>query len=304
MDLAQLRYFLSVTDYLSFTKAADVLYVSQPTISKQIALLERELGVRLFQRSTRGVQLTAAGQALYPGVKDALILLDDALHKVSKDADEARGQINIGIGSMMDVNSIMPGFFRAFAQVYPDVQLKITSHPFATLQEKLDGGALDVILTYSLERLKNADLCRMVVSRSDAYLYYSPSLMLREGSGLTLQDFVDKPLLRLHTQPSDIYYADAAVHAGTSFQKVFEVPDMETLILYLESGLGFCIMGRSYRVSTSNAIRSIDLTQTDRLPPVGTDAIWRKSNHSPSLRLLLDEMREYTQSAGTIRPAE
>ena len=71
---------------------------------------------------------------------------------------------------------------------------------------------------------------------------------------------------------------------------------METLILDLESGLGFCIMGRSYRVNTSDSIRSIDLTRTDRLPPVGTDAIWCRSNHNPSLRLLLDEMREYTQS--------
>ena len=120
--------------------------------------------------------------------------------------------------------------------------------------------------------------------------------MLRESPGLSLQDFVDKPLLRLHTPPSDNYYADTAIHAGTSFQNVLEVPDMETLILYLESGLGFCIMGRSYRVNTSDSIRSIDLTRTDRLPPVGTDAIWCRSNHNPSLRLLLDEMREYTQS--------
>lgn len=296
MDLAQLQYFLSVADHLSFTKAAEELYVSQPTISKQIALLEKELGIKLFLRSTRGVQLTFAGQTLYPDVRDALRLLEGALGKLAKDTGEARGQINVGIGSMMDINFIMPGFFRAFAQVYPQVRLKIASYPFSTLLQKLDGGALDVVFTYSLETLKNADHSRIAVSRSDTFLYYSPSLMLRESPGLSLQDFVDKPLLRLHTPPSDNYYADTAIHAGTSFQNVLEVPDMETLILYLESGLGFCIMGRSYRVNTSDSIRSIDLTKTDRLPPVGTDAIWCRSNHNPSLRLLLDEMREYTQS--------
>ena len=70
---------------------------------------------------------------------------------------------------------------------------------------------------------------------------------------------------------------------------------METMILYLESGLGICIMCRSYRINTSDNIRSIDLTESDQFPPVGTDAIWNKSNRNSSLKLLLDEIRQYTE---------
>lgn len=300
LDLAQIRYFLSVADNLSFTRASEELYVSQPTISKQIALLERELGVKLFIRDNHSVRLTYIGQMLYPDFREALSLIDTAVQKAASTTADVRGQIRIGIGSMMDINYIMPGFLRAFSQVYPEIRLKITSHPFSVLQQKLEGGELDVIFTYSLEPPKKGDQTRMVVSRSHTFLYYSQVLMLQESGPLSLQDFVDKPLLRLREHSSDSatsnYYSDVAACSGLQFQHVVEVPDMETMILYLESGLGVCIMGRSYRINTSANIRAIDLSMTDHLASVGTDAIWRKSNHNPSLQLLLDEIRQYTSS--------
>ena len=293
MDLAQIRYFLSVADNLSFTRAAEALYVSQPTVSKQIALLEDELGIKLFSRTNRGVYLTYAGKMLYPDLREALTLIDTAVQKAARTTADVRGQVSIGIGSMMDINYIIPGFLRAFTQVYPGIHLKITSHSFSTLQQKLEGGELDMIFTYSLEPSKRRDQTRMVVSRSHSFLYYSQTLMLQDRP-LSLQDFADMPLLRLHEQPSVNYYSDVAVCSGIQFRHLVEVPDMETMILYLESGLGVCIMGRSYRINTSDNIRSIDLTATDGLPTVGTDAIWRKSDQNPSLKILLDEIQQYT----------
>lgn len=308
MDLAQLRYFLSVADNLSFTRAAEELYVSQPTVSKQIALMEKELGTKLFSRDNQGVRLTYTGRMLRPDFRDALALIDTAVQKAAKTTADLQGQINIGISSMMDINYIMPGFLRAFTQVYPEIRLKITSHPFSGLQKKLDGGELDVIFTYSLETLKKADQARMVISRSDSFLYYSVTLMPEERANLSLCDFVGIPLLKIYEQAAESgvlsYYSELAHRSGLCFEQVKEVPDMETMILYLESGLGVCIMGRSYRVNTSDSIRFIDLSQSDHLSTVGTDAIWRKSNRNPSLRLLLDEIKEYTKSSASTLCAE
>lgn len=295
MDLAQIRYFLSVADHLSFTRAGEELYVSQPTISKQIALLEKELGVKLFNRSNQGVALTVTGKLLYPDFREALALIDTAMQKVAKTTADVRGQISLGIGRMMDINYILPGFFRAFAQVYPGIQLKISSLPFSQLQQKLAGGELDLILTYSLETTLKSDQCRLPVSRSHSYLYYPISLMPQGGEGLSLRSFADKPYLKLHSQTSEAWSSSNSSKTGVRFLHTVEVPDMETMILYLESGLGICIMGRSYRINTSDNIRSIDLTESDQFPPVGTDAIWNKSNRNPSLKLLLDEIRQYTE---------
>lgn len=300
MDLAQIRYFLSVADHLSFTRAAEELYVSQPTVSKQIALMERELGFKLFSRSNQGVRLTYTGQMLYPDFRDALALIDSAVQKVAKSTDDMRGQIRIGIGNMMDINYIMPGFLRAFAQVYPEIHLKITSLSFAPLQEKLEGGELDVIFTYSLEPLKKSDQARMVVSRSHSFLYYSAALSPQIQEGTSLQDFVEQPLIKLRSQSSESgvanFYTDMVARSGLQFRHVLEVPDIETMILYLESGLGVCIMGRSYRVYTSDNIRSLDLSLSDQMPTVGTDVIWHKSNRNPSLKIFLDEIRLYIEA--------
>lgn len=299
MDLAQIRYFLSVADHLSFTRAAEELYVSQPTVSKQIALMERELGFKLFSRNNQGVRLTYTGQMLYSDFRDALALIDSAVQKVAKSTGDMRGQISIGIGNMLDINYIMPGFLRAFAQVYPEIHLKITSLPFSPLQEKLGGGELDVIFTYSLEPLKKSDQARMMVSRSHSFLYYSTALNPQMREGMSLRDFVDQPLIKLRSQPSESgvgnFYTDMIARSGLSFSHVLEVPDMETMILYLESGLGVCIMGRSYRVNTSDNIRALDLTRSDQMPVVGTDVIWLKSNRNPSLKIFLDEIRLYIE---------
>ncbi len=303
MDLAQIRYFLSVARNLSFTKAAEELYVSQPTVSKQIAQMERELGVKLFSRSNQGVQLTFTGQLLCSDFREALSIIDTAIQKTT---GELRGQLRIGIGNMMDINCVLPGFLRAFSQVYPEIQLRITSLSFSKLQRGLEGGGLDVIFTYSLEPLKKADQSRMAVTRSHSYLYYSLFLAPRIHEQMSLSDFAGKPLLKLREESSDVgtanYYSSVAARSGIHFQHTIEVPDMETLILYLESGLGVCIMGRSYRINTNDNIRALDLSESDRLPAVGTDAIWRKNNQNPSLRLFLDEVRRYTADAGAASP--
>lgn len=299
MDLAQIRYFVSVAKHLNFTRAAEELYVSQPTISKQIALLEKELGVKLFSRNNQGVCLTFAGKLLYPDFCEALGLIGTAIQKVAKTTNDIRGHIDLGIGSMMDINYILPGFLRTFAQIYPQIHLRITSHPFSELQQKLSGGELDLIFTYSLEPVQKQDQASLPVSRNHSYLYYPIALTPQNVHDLSLRDFADKPCIKLRSQVSDAWSYNNYSKSGFRFSRTIEVPDMETMILYLESGLGVCIMGRSYRINTGNNIRSIDLTVSDQFPLVGTDAIWSKSNRNPSLQLLLDEIRRYTQEQRT-----
>ena len=295
MDLAQVRYFVRIADDLSFSRAAEALYVTQPTISKQVALLEKELGVKLFHRSNKGVSLTHAGEAILPDFRDALAALETALQKVAKTSAEVRGKVNLGIGSMIDLNNILPDFFHIFAQAYPQVQLNIVSLPFTELQKRLAGGQLDLIFTYSLESAQGHDQGRLPVSRNHTYLY-CPMEMLPKGTELSLADFCSLPFIRLRRQDMESWSPAGKGLGSLCSGTVIEVPDMETMILYLESGLGVCIMGRSYRINANAGIRSVDLTETDGFPLVGTDAIWYKSNRNPSLKLLLDEIRQYNRN--------
>lgn len=295
MELMQIRYFLSIAEHLSFTRAASALYVSQPTISKQLALLEDELGVKLFNRNSRGVQLTENGRALYADFKEALHLIDRSVQNL-KSNDDTEGQIVVGIGRMMDINQVLPKFFHAFVQSYPMINFYIISDSFPKLQERLDAGELDIILTYSLGSFHSEKHDSLAINRSHSYLYYANTLMPKGAEASRLRDFADKPMLNLREDNNakrDDYFSDVALRSGYTHSKILEVPDMETMILYLESGLGFCIMGKSYRINASDSIKKIDLTASDSLLSVGTDAVWRKNNQNPLLKILCNSLQTY-----------
>lgn len=127
-----------------------------------------------------------------------------------------------------------------------------------------------------------------VLVRNNCYLNHSVSLAPKPPETLTLQDFADLPLLKLRGHITSVETASEII-----FKHVTEVTDMETIILYLELGLGFCIMGQSYRINTSDNIRSIDLTRTNHLPSVGADAISLRGNQKAALAVLIKEMKQY-----------
>ena len=97
VHLRDLRYFQAVAEELHFTRAAERLFISQPALSKQIRLLERQLGVRLFERDRRGVQLTAAGKALADNAETVLIAWEQALQACHNAATEAASILVVGI---------------------------------------------------------------------------------------------------------------------------------------------------------------------------------------------------------------
>ena len=109
ITLLQIEYFIAVAKSLNFTDAARNLYVSQPSLSKQIALLEKEIGVQLFNRSTRGVRLTPAGAVLYKELGNVLDTIHEAIEKSSKKDLGEEGSITIGslIPSIQTISSLL-----------------------------------------------------------------------------------------------------------------------------------------------------------------------------------------------------
>ena len=102
MDLRQIRYFIAVADARNFSRAAERLHVSQPPLSIQIKRLEDEIGVRLFERSPRGVELTAAGALFYEDAKAALARLDSAKKRARQAELGEVGTLAIGFVSIVD----------------------------------------------------------------------------------------------------------------------------------------------------------------------------------------------------------
>ena len=143
MELRQLRYFLVVADELHFGSAAERLHITQPPLTVAVRRLERELGVQLFDRTTRRVTLTAAGQAFRERIQAAVAELDDAAGDVADVAAGRSGKIRVGFVSSASYTTV-PEAIRAFRQQRPRIDLVL--HPLTSgeqIEQLLDGN-LDV----------------------------------------------------------------------------------------------------------------------------------------------------------------
>jgi DNA-binding transcriptional LysR family regulator len=124
MDLRQLEAFVYVAKLNSFSKAADTIYLSQPTISSHINALEKELGTQLLIRSTKEVYPTKSGLDFYVYAQNMLALRDEAIHSVAQSVSCIRGEISL-LASSVPAQYLLPSFIAVFQKTYPDIFFKV-----------------------------------------------------------------------------------------------------------------------------------------------------------------------------------
>lgn len=150
MELRRLRYFVAVAEELSFSRAATNLYLSQPALSQQVRKLEAELGVKLLERDKRSVELTQAGEMLLPGIREALVKVDQSFRAAREISGVGRNQLRVGFPEYVNYTPAV-SIFQEFKRRAPDVELE--EHEVPTLQHtrqqvtELIGGRLDAGFT-------------------------------------------------------------------------------------------------------------------------------------------------------------
>lgn len=149
MDLKQLRALVTVAECGSVTRAADLLHLVQPAVSRQISSLESELGVELFERSRHGMRPTDAGAALIVRARRALTELEHARAEIEPDRGEVTGIASVGIlGGLAEL--LAEPLVRVVAEKHPGIELHLATAYSGHLQQWLDAGDLDLSLLYNL----------------------------------------------------------------------------------------------------------------------------------------------------------
>jgi DNA-binding transcriptional LysR family regulator len=149
MELRHLRYFVAIAEERSFSRAAERLWVAQPGLSCQIRRLEVELGITLFARHHRGVDLTDAGELFLDRARTVLAAAEDALATGRDLQAGIVGTIRLGLAAEAPA-AVTPGLLAAFGRAHPDVEvIAITSYAGALLRALHDGG-LDAVIVPSL----------------------------------------------------------------------------------------------------------------------------------------------------------
>jgi DNA-binding transcriptional LysR family regulator len=143
MELRQIRSFLSIAETLHFARTAELIHLSQPALSLQIRALEKEVGVRLFERNRRKTTLTAAGFAFRDDAAAALSQLEQAIRRARLAASGKRGLLRIGFVSTAG-SEIVPNIVRQFRESNPEVEFSLRNILTAEQVQMLETGSLDI----------------------------------------------------------------------------------------------------------------------------------------------------------------
>lgn len=187
MDLKSLRYFLAIADEGSISAAAESLNLSQPNISRQMTLLEKELGAKLFERGSRRIVLTEEGMLLRRRAVEILQLADTAVTEIGSAGKDVIGTVRIGCGET-DAMRVVARAIRRFSETYPMVRFELHSGNAEDVSDLLERGLVDFGVL-----IEPTDKTR--------YDYLSFPTDIRWGALVRRDD----PLARLHgVSPSDI----------------------------------------------------------------------------------------------------
>src|SRR3954471_14327235 len=147
MELRQLRYFVSIVDHGSLSRAALVLHVAQPALTQQLRQLEEELGAQLLHRSAKGVLSTDAGKVFYEHAQAILKQVADARSAVAQSTDRPSGSVTLGLPHSISGALALPLLTAARAS-YPEITLQLTEEISGNLSEQLKSGRLNLAVLF------------------------------------------------------------------------------------------------------------------------------------------------------------
>lgn len=193
MEIRVLRYFLTVVREQSITKASEVLHITQPTLSRQLAQMEEEVGVKLFDRGTRKITLTNEGLLLRRRAEEILQLVDKTERELVIQEEQVEGKITIGCGEIASVQ-LLPDLFQSFHEKYPRVTFDIYTATADHVKDQMDRGLVDIGLL--LEPIDNEkyDFIRLDMKERWVVLM-RPDSPLAKKDAVTAGELSELPLI-------------------------------------------------------------------------------------------------------------
>lgn len=287
MDLRVLRYFLMVAREQSFTKAARQLNITQPTLSRQLAALEEELGVRLFDRGGHSITLTNEGLLLKRRALEIVDLEDRIVSEFKGGNASVEGMITIGCGEFMAVE-LLAGICKSYKEKYPLVRFTIHTGTADTISDMMNKGLVDVGLF--LEPVDTQGLDYIRIQGSDHWVVtMRADDPLAAKEVITREDLLKLPLILPER-------ANIRSELANWFGKDFDRLNI-AFVSNLGTNAGIMAMhGLGYPVSVEGAARywRNDLVVQKRLYPqitVNTVIAWRRNiPYAAAVRYFIDEI--------------
>jgi LysR family transcriptional regulator, nitrogen assimilation regulatory protein len=275
MQFRHLRYFAKIVEAGSFSRAAALIHIAQPALSKQIAELEDEFGVTLLHRSARGVTPTVAGETLYQEALKLIRQVDNLPDIVRSSQGDVQGVVTFGMASTM-APALTGKMLEICRNTLPKVTLRFATGDSLTLRDKVAARMIDLAIVF--EDHPESGFTREVLFRQRLYLA-SPRGSAPKKSPFTLQDISQLPLI-LPT-PTNVLRRlldRVFTEADIKVEPIAESDLFDVMLSAVETGLGHAVMPKG---DFSDVPGHQDIVTTPIEPPVRLTACLVSAQDAP-----------------------
>ncbi|MFG2650343.1 LysR family transcriptional regulator [Streptomyces sp. NPDC048436] len=261
MQFQQLLYFVAVAETRHFTRAAEQVHVSQPSLSQQVRALEKELGAELFSRARGNIALTDAGEALLPLARRILADADTARIEVQELAQLRRGRIRLGATPSV-CTGLLPEVLRAFHDRHPGIQLLLEEGGSHDLVRELARGALDLAVVVLPLPSPSPALTTVELLREDLVVVSSPDAR-GFGGGTVRVAYLERERLVMFRHGYDLRELTVAACRAEGFEPEFAVEggEMDAVLGFVQAGLGVAVVPRMVAERAGRGLRMTPLAR-------------------------------------------
>ncbi|MEA0565903.1 LysR family transcriptional regulator [Lysinibacillus irui] len=294
MDIKQLHYFIAVSEHMNFSKAAERLHISQPSLSNAIKKLEEEIGSPLLERNTRNLQLTEAGEVLFERAK--VIVKNMEVLKIEMDEVIIHGTREITIGVMESIKHWLPKVIANYKKDYPEMIIHLVDILGSKrVKKSLKSYKTHLIITNQLMDDPELEVKTLYEERLVAVLPLHHPLAKKEK--VTISDISEEPFI-ISTEGFQTRHdiLDTFEQAGKNIHIQFEIERFETAVSLVRENLGVTILPENYlqgptaKTIIKKEIEGANLSRNVYL-------VYLKKRHLPlAIRQLLQDILQYFET--------
>lgn len=247
MNFKSIRYFITMAHCLNFTQAANKYHITQTAMSRYIASLEAQVGVKLFERNSRKVTLTEAGKIFAEGMEKMMKDYDTLLERTKAAGNIYQGRVKVGIGVYEYSNT--EHFFSSFLELYSDIKIDIFQFPYSTLTEQFKANELDVIISLDMckEEFKEDEIRIVNLFTSENALVMNRQIYQERYKGSKVADILRREYLVTNcedTGPSSLKMLRALLERDFGFvpEQIVQTNSLGAQLLMVRTGHGIAIV--------------------------------------------------------------
>ncbi|WP_054955331.1 LysR family transcriptional regulator [Paenibacillus dakarensis] len=294
MDIRQMKYFLAIAKEGQVTRAAKVLNMEQPPLSRQLKLMEEELGVKLFDRTSKRLNLTDAGELLRQRAEHLLAQFDETLREIKEMEEGVKGVLSLG--SVVSCISLLPPRIQLFRDAYPEVTFKIAEGDHVYLGELLQKRAIELILARLPFEGLSKEHYEVLPLPSDPYVAVIPSSWVSKigKTSVKMKELAPFPFLTLKTDKTIRMHEQVMNECkrhGFEPKIICECSSVAIIMSLIASGIGATIFPKSVMSSFPvSVVKMLHIEDADFQSDVGI--LWLKDHYlSKSARRFIDSYK-------------